>query len=147
MWEARRGDVNEPGRWIVPGQWCSSSAIPDPLDPVLRKFDGIDGIIKEDKLGLEMVYVQAKRWKDVVGRPVVQAFAGSLEGVRARKGVLLTTSSFSQEAFEYVKRIEKRIVLIDGKQLADYMIDHNVGVAVSRTYTVKRIDLDYFDPE
>lgn len=108
--------------------------------------DGIDGIIKEDKLGLEMVYVQAKRWKDVVGRPVVQAFAGSLEGVRARKGVLITTSSFSQEALEYVRRIEKRIVLIDGKQLAEFMIDHNVGVAVSRSYTVKRIDLDYFDP-
>jgi restriction system protein len=106
---------------------------------------GIDGIIKEDKLGLDVVYVQAKRWKDVIGRPVVQAFAGSLEGVRARKGVLITTSSFSQDALEYVKHIEKRIVLVDGKQLAELMIDHEVGVTVSRTYTVKRVDIDYFD--
>jgi restriction system protein len=79
---------------------------------------GIDGIIKEDKLGLDFVYVQAKRWANTVGRPIVQAFAGSLEGVRARKGVLITTSYFSQDALEYVQKIEKRIVLVDGKQLA-----------------------------
>jgi restriction system protein len=108
---------------------------------------GIDGIIKEDKLGLDVVYVQAKRWKDVIGRPLVQAFTGSLEGVRASKGVFITTSSFSQDAMDYVKRIEKRIVLIDGRQLAELMIDHNVGVAISRTYSVKRIDLDYFDQD
>jgi restriction system protein len=83
--------------------------------------------------------------ENVIGRPVVQAFAGSLEGVRARKGVLITTSAFSQDALEYVKHIEKRIVLIDGRQLAELMIDHEVGVTVSRTYTVKRIDIDYFD--
>jgi restriction system protein len=106
---------------------------------------GIDGIIKEDKLGLDVVYIQAKRWKDVVGRPVVQAFAGSLEGVRARKGVFITTSSFSQDALEYVQRIEKRIVLIDGKTLAELMIDHNVGVTRSHVYEIKRVDLDYFD--
>lgn len=106
---------------------------------------GIDGIIKEDKLGLDVVYVQAKRWKDIVGRPVVQAFAGSLEGVRARKGVLITTSGFSQDAKEYVQRIEKRIVLIDGKQLAELMIDHNVGVTRSHVYEIKRVDIDYFD--
>jgi restriction system protein len=109
--------------------------------------DGIDGIIKEDKLGLDVVYIQAKRWKDIVGRPIVQAFAGRLEGVRARKGVLITTSSFSQEALEYVKRIEKRIVLIDGRSLTELMIDHNVGVAASRTHIMKRIDLDYFEGE
>lgn len=85
---------------------------------------GIDGIIKEDRLGLDVVYVQAKRWTNSVGRPVVQAFAGSLEGVRARKGVLIiSTSYFSQDALDYVQKIEKRIVLIDGKRLADLMID------------------------
>lgn len=108
---------------------------------------GIDGIIKEDRLGLDVVYVQAKRWDGTVGRPVVQAFAGSLEGQRARKGVLITTSQFSQDAREYVSRIEKRIVLIDGEQLAQFMIDHGIGVAEVASYTVKRIDADYFDQD
>jgi restriction system protein len=98
---------------------------------------GIDGTIKEDKLGLDVVYVQAKRWSNSVGRPVVQAFAGSLEGVRARKGVLITTSYFSQDALDYVQKIEKRIVLINGQQLADLMIDHDIGVNVVQTYRVK----------
>ena len=106
---------------------------------------GIDGIIKEDKLGLDVVYIQAKRWTNSVGRPVVQAFAGSLEGVRARKGVLITTSYFSQDALEYVGKIEKRIVLIDGKQLADLMIDYDIGVNAVQTYKIKRLDSDYFD--
>jgi len=106
---------------------------------------GIDGIIKEEKLGLDVVYVQAKRWSNSVGRPVVQAFAGSLEGVRARKGVLITTSYFSQDALDYIHKIEKRIVLIDGQQLADLMIDHDIGVNVSVTYKVKRLDSDYFE--
>ena len=108
-----------------------------------RRWD--DGIIKEDKLGLDVIHVQAKRWKDPVGRPVVQAFAGSLEGVRARKGVLITTSAFTPDALDYVQKIEKRIVLIDGKQLADLMIEHDVGVAPTQTFTVKRVDSDYFE--
>ena len=108
---------------------------------------GIDGIIKEDKLGLDAVYIQAKRWENTVGRPVVQAFAGSLEGQRARKGVLITTSQFSQDAKEYVNRIEKKIVLIEGEQITQLMSDHGVGVAELATYTVKKIDLDYFDEE
>ena len=108
---------------------------------------GIDGSIKEDKLGLDVVYIQAKRWEGVVGRPVVQAFAGSLEGQRARKGVLITTSQFSSDAKDYVTRIEKKIVLIDGQQLAQYLIDHGIGVTETATYTVKRVDLDYFSPE
>lgn len=107
--------------------------------------DGIHGIIKEDKLGLDVVYIQAKRWANPVGRPVVQAFAGSLEGQRARKGVLITTSDFSQDAREYVQRIEKKIVLIDGPQLAQYMIDYSVGVRTERSYVVKRLNSDYFD--
>lgn len=109
--------------------------------------DGIDGIIKEDRLGLDVVYMQAKRWSAVVGRPVLQAFAGSLEGHRARKGVFITTSQFSREAREYVTRIEKRIVLIDGEELAQLMMDFGVGVADVGTYNVKRLDRDYFDEE
>lgn len=108
---------------------------------------GVDGIIKEDRLGLDIVYIQAKRWESTVGRPVVQAFAGSLEGFRARKGVLITTASFSKEAKEYVERIEKKIVLIDGQQLAQFMIDFGIGVNEVVTYTVKRMDLDYFGEE
>jgi len=110
-----------------------------------RGDDGIDGIIKEDKLGLDLVYIQAKRWKDSVGRPLVQAFAGSLEGVRARKGVLITTSTFTADAVEYVQRIEKKIVLVDGTRLADLMIEHNVGVTVTQTFMLKRLDSDYFE--
>lgn len=106
---------------------------------------GIDGIIKEDKLGLDAVYVQAKRWSGSVGRPVVQAFAGSLEGFRARKGILITTSSFSKDAMDYVGKIEKRIVLIDGVRLADLMIEHGVGVDPVASYVVHKIDEDYFE--
>lgn len=108
---------------------------------------GIDGIIKEDKLGLDAVYIQAKRWEGTVGRPVIQAFAGSLEGHRARKGVVITTSQFSQDAREYIKMIEKKIVLIDGKQLMQLLIDYEIGVAEVTSYTVKKIDLDYFGDE
>jgi restriction system protein len=110
--------------------------------------EGIDGIIKEDKLGLDFVYIQAKKYTDLtVGRPAVQTFAGSLEGHRARKGVMLTTSTFSQEAYDYVKKIEKKIVLIDGKHLADLMIEHDVGVTLSKVYRLKRLDQDFFDSE
>ncbi len=109
--------------------------------------DGVDGIINEDKLGLDVVYIQAKRWQGPVGRPVVQAFAGSLEGHRARKGVLITTSYFTQDAAEYVGRIEKRIVLVDGERLIQLMIDHDIGVVDRDTYKVKRVDLDYFPDE
>jgi len=109
--------------------------------------EGIDGIIKEDKLGLDVVYLQAKRWEATVGRPVVQAFAGSLEGQRARKGVLITTSQFSQDAKDYVSRIEKKIILIGGEELAQLMIDHGIGVTELRTYSVRKMDLDYFEEE
>ncbi|NCC35031.1 MAG: restriction endonuclease [Chloroflexia bacterium] len=108
---------------------------------------GIDGIINEDRLGLDVVYIQAKRWEHSVSRPDVQAFAGSLEGVRARKGVMITTSTFSQQAREYVSRIEKKIVLIDGETLAQYMLDYDIGVTEVSRYVVKKIDLDYFEEE
>lgn len=109
--------------------------------------EGIDGMIKEDKLGLDVVYIQAKRWEATVGRPDVQKFAGSMEGLRARKGVMLTTSAFSKDAEEYVTRIERKIVLIDGRQLAQLMIDHDIGVATAHSYVVKKLDADYFDGE
>ncbi|HVL23477.1 MAG TPA: restriction endonuclease [Thermomicrobiales bacterium] len=108
---------------------------------------GIDGIIKEDRLGLDFVYIQAKRWENVVGRPQIQGFAGSLEGQRARKGVFITTSGFTNGAREYVTFIEKRIVLIDGQQLAELMLDYGIGVTETATYKVQRIDLDYFGEE
>ena len=108
---------------------------------------GIDGIIKEDKLGLDAVYIQAKRWAAPVGRPEVQTFAGSLEGVRARKGILITTSQFTQTAREYVRNIEKKIVLIDGAELAQHMIDYGIGVTPVETYTVSRVDNDFFEGE
>lgn len=105
---------------------------------------GIDGIIKEDKLGLDVVCIQAKRWQNSVGRPEVQAFAGSMEGHRAKKGVMLTTAKFSKDAHDYVSRIERKIVLIDGRQLAELMIDHGIGTTISRTYEIRRVDSDYF---
>jgi restriction system protein len=105
---------------------------------------GIDGMIKEDHLGLDAIYLQAKRWKNTVGRPEIQAFAGSLEGERARKGVFLTTSTFSKEATEFVRKIEKKIVLIDGARLASLMVDFGVGVSTVERYEIKRIDGDYF---
>ena len=108
---------------------------------------GIDGIIKEDKLGLDAVYIQAKRWEATVGRPVVQAFAGSLMMQKARKGVLVTTSQFSKDSIDYVSMIAEKIVLIDGEQLAQLMIDHNVGITEVASYVIKKVDSDYFGEE
>jgi restriction system protein len=106
--------------------------------------EGIDGIINEDRLGLDIVYIQAKRWQNTVTRPEIQKFAGALQGQRARKGIFLTTSSFSEGAKEYVSRIESKIVLIDGESLAQLMIDYGVGVSTAAAYEIKRIDADYF---
>ncbi|RIL06812.1 MAG: restriction endonuclease [Proteobacteria bacterium] len=106
---------------------------------------GIDGIIKEDRLGLDAIYIQAKKWESTVGRPEIQKFAGALQGHRARKGVFITTAAYSADALDYVSRIESKIVLIDGATLARLMIDHDVGVAPVRSYEVKRIDSDYFE--
>lgn len=120
-------------------------AIPEAGQHLGRSGDGgIDGIINEDKLGLDIICIQAKRWKDTVGRPVVQGFAGSMESHRARKGVLITTSTFSRDAYDILNRFERKIVLIDGKQLAQLMIDHNIGVSEAHTYMIKRIDSDFF---
>jgi restriction system protein len=109
---------------------------------------GVDGIIKEDRLGLDAIYIQAKRWTDkTVGRPDLQQFAGALNEKRARKGVYITTSTFASGAVDFVSRIDSKIILIDGKELASLMIDHNVGVTVERTYEVKRVDADFFTEE
>jgi len=108
---------------------------------------GIDGIIKEDQLGLDVIYIQAKRWENTVGRPEIQKFAGALQGHRARKGVFITTSDFSKDAVDYVERIDSKIVLIDGESLAKFMVERNVGVSTTQTIEVKRIDQDYFIEE
>jgi restriction system protein len=109
--------------------------------------EGIDGIIKEDKLGLDTIYIQAKRWDGVVGRPELHKFVGALAGQGAKKGIFITTSSFTKEAKDYIPRNETKIVLIDGSALAQYMIDYNLGVSVQNTYEIKKIDSDYFEEE
>ncbi len=106
--------------------------------------EGIDGIIKEDRLGLDIIYIQAKRWENTVTRPEIQKFAGALQGKRARKGIFITTSDFSQNSHEYVSAIESKIILIDGQQLSQLMIDFGVGVATDAIYELKRLDSDYF---
>jgi restriction system protein len=108
---------------------------------------GIDGIIKEDKLGLDAIYIQAKRWENTVGRPEIQKFVGALTGQRARKGLFITTAGFSADALDYVSRIDTKVVLIDGKTLAQLMIDHTVGVSPVATYDLCKIDTDYFTEE
>lgn len=108
---------------------------------------GIDGIIDEDRLGLDTIYIQAKRWEGTVGRPEIQKFVGALQGNRAHKGVFITTSDFTKEAQEYVKNINNKVVLINGFSLARLMIENNVGVSVAATYAVKKIDSDYFVDE
>lgn len=106
---------------------------------------GIDGIIKEDRLGLDTIFIQAKRWQGSVGRPEIQKFVGALQGQRAKKGVFITTSSYTAEAVDFASRIDTKVVLIDGKQLTGLMIDFDVGVTAAAAYVVKRIDSDYFE--
>jgi restriction system protein len=109
---------------------------------------GIDGVIQEDKLGLDIVCIQAKRWQGTVGRPEVQGFVGSMDLVRAKKGVILTTGSYSRDAIEFVDRIEgKRVVLIDGKELTDLMIEHDIGVTSNKVYRLKELSNDFFDDD
>lgn len=108
---------------------------------------GIDGIIDEDKLGLDSIYIQAKRWEGTVGRPEIQKFVGALQGNRAHKGVFITTSDFTKEAQDYVKNISNKVVLINGFTLAKLMIENDVGVSTTSTYKVKKIDSDYFVDE
>ncbi len=109
--------------------------------------EGIDGIINEDRLGLDTIYLQAKKWDGTVGRPEIQKFVGALHGKRAKKGVFITTGTFSSEAHEYVSHIDPKVVLIDGRQLAQLMIDFNLGVTPIQSYQVKRIDSDFFGEE
>ena len=107
--------------------------------------EGIDGIIKEDKLGLDTIYIQAKRWKEnAVGRPAIQQFAGALAGQGAHKGIFITASTFTNDARSFVSKVNSKIVLIDGEELASLMIEHGISVATTVTYEVKRVDSDYF---
>ena len=109
--------------------------------------EGVDGVIREDELGLDLIYVQAKRWQNPVGRPEIQKFFGALHGKRANKGVFITTSSFSNEAASFAESVTPRVILVDGRELARLMIEYGVGVTSSRRYEIKRIDLDYFAGE
>ncbi len=109
--------------------------------------EGVDGVIREDRLGLDMIYIQAKKWSDTVGRPEIQKFVGALQGQQATKGVFLSTSLFSSDAIEYAARVSPRVVLVDGDQLAQLMIEHGVGVTTSDSYRLKRLDLGYFEVE
>jgi restriction system protein len=109
--------------------------------------EGIDGIIKEDHLGLDLIYLQAKRWESVVGRPEIQKFVGALHGKHARKGVFITTSSFTQNAVDYAAGVDPRVVLIDGLRMANFMIDFDVGVTTRAEYAVKKIDGLYFSED
>lgn len=109
--------------------------------------EGIDGIIKEDRLGLDIIYLQAKRWDGTVGRPEIQRFVGALHGKRAKKGVFITTGRFSDDAVGYVESIDPKVILIDGRTLANLMIDFNLGTTTAAIYELKRIDSDYFGEE
>lgn len=112
------------------------------------KDGGIDGVIREDKLGLASIYVQAKRWSDKpVGSPDIDQFAGALSKRKATKGIFLTTSTFTKDALASVRDYSSRIVLIDGMQLAGYMIDHDVGVSIMSTYDIKKVDSDFFEED
>lgn len=106
--------------------------------------EGIDGTINEDRLGLDVIYIQAKKWENTVSRPEIQKFAGALMGQKAKKGIFITTSTFTKEALEYAKNLDTKVILIDGEKLAQLMIEHNLGVAIIATYQVKRMDSDYF---
>jgi restriction system protein len=109
---------------------------------------GIDGVIREDKLGLDNIYIQAKRWTDKsVGSQDIDQFAGALSKKKATKGIFITTSTFTKDALASMREYSSRIILIDGSTLADYMIDHGVGVSVASTYEIKKIDLDFFEGE
>jgi len=109
--------------------------------------EGIDGIIKEDRLGLDVIYLQAKRWDGTVGRPEIQKFVGALHGKRAKKGVFITTGRFSDDAVKYVESIDPKVILIDGRTLCELMIDYSLGTATTAKYEIKRIDSDYFAEE
>ena len=113
------------------------------------KDEGIDGVIKEDKLGLDNVYLQAKRWQkgNVVGRPEIQKFVGALAGQGARKGIFITTSTFTKEALEYKPRNDTTIILVDGQKLVEYMYEYNIGVNLEQKFEIKRLDSDYFEFE
>lgn len=109
--------------------------------------EGIDGIIKEDKLGLDKIYIQAKKWENVVGRPEIQKFVGALQGKRAKKGIFITTSTFTKGAYEYVDNLDVSVILIDGSKLTHYMIENELGVSLKQNYKIYSLDTDYFQEE
>ena len=113
---------------------------------VARGADGgVDGVVNQDHLGLDRIYIQAKRWEGSVGRPVIQGFVGALAGVGASKGVIMTTSSFAQTALEFAKNLtDRRIILVDGKRMADLMMKHQIGISIKQEFIIQRLDEDFF---
>jgi len=109
--------------------------------------EGVDGVLNQDRLGLDVIYVQAKRWQNNVGRKEIQSFVGALAGKQANKGVFITTSKFAKTAEDYAKSVSQRVILVDGNRLGELMIEHNIGVTTAHTVSVKRIDSDYFEDE
>ena len=107
--------------------------------------EGIDGIIKEDKLGLDKIYIQAKKWEKQVGRPEIQKFVGALQGKRAKKGVFITTSEFSKDSYDYVNNLDVAVILIDGEKLSQYMVENELGISLKNEYKIYSIDNDYFE--
>ena len=107
--------------------------------------EGIDGIIKEDKLGLDKIYIQAKKWEKQVGRPEIQKFVGALQGKRAKKGIFITTSEFSKDAYDYVNNLDLAVILIDGEKLSQYMVENELGISLKNNYKIYSIDNDYFE--
>jgi restriction system protein len=109
--------------------------------------EGIDGIIKEDRLGLDKIYIQAKKWENNVGRPEIQKFVGALQGKRAKKGIFITNSTFSKDAYDYAQNLDVAVILIDGKKLAEYMIENELGVTLKQNYKIFNVDTDYFNED
>jgi restriction system protein len=109
--------------------------------------EGIDGIIKEDRLGLDKIYIQAKKWENNVGRPEIQKFVGALQGKRAKKGIFITNSTFSKDAYDYAQNLDVAVLLIDGKKLAEYMIENELGVTLKQNYKIFNVDTDYFNED
>src|SRR5690606_28112680 len=106
--------------------------------------EGIDGVINEDRLRLDTIYIQAKRWQDTVGRKEIQSFVGAVAGQQAAKGVFITASDFNPNAINYAKSVQQKVILVDGTRLAELMIEHDIGVSTTRTISLKRLDADYF---
>ena len=150
-WSRSRGRRRHPSRswwWSCWWPWVTGGTFAEAAQAVGRPADeGIDDVINEDRLGLDVIDLQTKKWEALVSRPEIQKFVGALHGRHARKGVFITTSGFTREARDYAAGIDNKVVLVDGQRLVSLMIEHNAGVSIERTYHVKKVDHDYFADE